>query len=367
MRSKVSIVKCKTYNRKELEQSIRRAFDLLGGLSSFVKNKEKVLIKPNMLSRSLPERGVNTHIEVIRTVVRLVKECGAYPAIGDNPGGSISPKEAYESSGIASLAKEEGIDLLEVKNVKMVKSLPIASYFFEYDKVISLPKMKTHLLTTITGAIKNMYGIVAGLSKSQQHKNFPRPQEFVNVLLDAFEIVKSDLILMDGVIAMEGDGPAAGTLRDVGLLIAGVDGVAIDSVFSHLIGINPFELPTTQKAHKRGLGEIDLNNIEVLGEKLKDSFIKEFKLPRSSVFVNLPKGVFEILTNFIKFLPCINIKVCKKCMICQETCPVSAIMISKTYSSIDYKKCIKCMCCHEVCPHRAIQLKRSILAKLFRL
>ena len=367
MKTKVSIVKCKTYNPEEVAFSVRKAFDLLGGLSSFIKKGEKVLIKPNMLSGSLPERGVNTHIEIIVSVVKLVKECGAYPAIGDNPGGSISARQAYESSGIATLTKEENIELLEVKDIKIVNGLPIASYFFEYDKIISLPKMKTHLLTTITGAIKNMYGVVAGLNKSQHHKNFPAPQEFINVLLDAFEAVKPDITLMDGVIAMEGDGPAAGDLRDVGLLMAGTDGVAVDSVFSSLIGQNPFNLLTTEKAYRRGLGEIDLNNIEILGEKIEDNFIKRFKLPRSKAYMKLPKGFIKILANFIKFAPYINGKVCKKCMVCQKTCPVSAITITENINSIDYKKCIRCMCCHEVCPDRAIGLKRNILARVFGL
>jgi len=216
---------------------------------------------------------------------------------------------------------------------------------------------------TITGAIKNMYGAVSGLNKSQRHKDFPAPQEFVNILVDAFEAVRPHLVLMDGIIAMEGDGPAAGALRDVGLLIAGGDGVAVDSVFSHLIGINPFNLLITNQAYRRGLGEIDLKNIEISGERLEDNFIKGFKLPSSSAYMKLPGSLVKVLASFVKFAPYIKEGICKKCKVCQQTCPVSAITISEKQGSIDYKRCIRCMCCHEVCPYRAIGLKRNILAR----
>lgn len=363
MKTKVSIVRCGSYNSEEAGRSVRRAVDLLGGASSFIKKEERVLIKPNILSGRPPEDGVNTHVDLVRAVVRLVKDCGACPVVGDNPGGSVSVKKTYESSGMHSMAKEEGIELLEVKNVKIVRGIPIASYFFECDKIISVPKMKTHSLTILTGAIKNMFGAVSGLSKTQCHKDFPKPEEFSKILVDVFEAVRPDLVLMDGVVAMDGDGPAAGNLKPVGLLIASHDSVAVDSVFSHLIGINPFDIATTNQAYARGLGEIDIENIEVLGERLEGSFIKGFKLPRSRLVMSLPGPVVKALAGLVKFRPYINERACKKCNICRQTCPVSAITIDEEISTINCKKCIRCMCCHEVCPYRAIELKRNILAR----
>jgi uncharacterized protein (DUF362 family)/NAD-dependent dihydropyrimidine dehydrogenase PreA subunit len=367
MKTTVSIVRCRSYNPGEVGSSVLRAFELLGGISSFVKKGEKVLVKPNMLSGRPPEDGVNTHIELIRAVVRLVKECGGIPLIGDNPGGSMSPADVYKSSGFFSLAKEEGIQLKEAKDVKMVRGIPIASYFFECDKIISLPKMKTHSLMCLTGALKNMYGAVTGLNKSQRHKQFPLPEEFSSVLIDVFEAVMPCLVLMDGIIAMDGDGPAAGTLKDVGLLIAGEDSVAIDSVFSYLIGMNPLDILTTKEASRRGLGQVALEDIEIKGESIRECFIKGFRLPRSKKILNLPQSVVKILAGFVRFGPYINERACKRCRICQETCPVSAITINEKISRIDRRRCIRCMCCHEVCPYNAIGLKRSIPARAFGL
>lgn len=367
MKTKLSVVRCETYNPEEVQSAARMAFGLLGGLRAFIKKGEKVLVKPNMLSARPPEDGVNTHTEVIRAVVRLVKECGAVPLIGDTPGGFVSAKEAYASSGIKSVAEEEGIELAEVRDVRMKRGLPIASYFFECDKIVSLPKMKTHSLVGLTGAIKNMYGAVSGLNKSECHKRFPRPEQFVNVLLDVFETVTPHLVLMDAVLAMDGQGPAAGRLRPAGLLIAGQDSVALDSLFSHLIGISPLDVPATKEAHRRGLGETNPDNIQILGEKVKKGFIRGFKLAPPNAIMKLPGPMVRILAGFVKFGPYINEHVCKRCGICAKTCPVRAITIEEERSFIDRRRCIRCMCCHEVCPYGAVELRRNILARMFGL
>jgi len=365
MKTKVAVVRCKDYGRTNLLKAVGKAFDLLGGISAFIKKGDRVLIKPNLLSARLPEDGVCTHLEVIRAVVRLVKDCGATPFIGDNPGGSISPAEVYEASGVASLAKEESVELKEAKDIKVVNGIPIAAYIFECDKIINLPKMKTHSLMGVTGAVKNMYGAVAGLHKSVLHKRFPTPEEFAKVLVDTFEITKPGLTLMDGIVSMDQAGPAAGRLKNSGLLIAGEDGVAIDAVFAALIGTKPLDVLTTKESYKRKLGDADLKNIEILGESVRENLINGFELPGTPGLITFLGPFAKFVAGFIKFGPDIIEASCKKCMICRDSCPVSAIAINPGRSTIDLKKCIRCMCCHEVCPHKAIELKRNFLARRF--
>ena len=367
MKTKVAIVKCRSYEREKVGRAVKEAFGLLGGMERFIKRGEKVLIKPNMLSARPAEDGVCTHLEVIRSVVRLVKDCGAVPCVGDNPGGSISPAKAYEGSGLLSFAKEEGVELKEVKDIKVVNGIPIASYVFECDKIINLPKMKTHSLMRLTGAVKNMYGAAAGLHKTELHKKFPSPEEFTKVLIDTFEAVKPNLVLMDGIVSMDQAGPASGRLKDTGLLIASEDSVAVDSVFAELIGMKPLDILTTREAFNRKLGEADLENIEILGEKISDNLIKDFEVPGKPGLITLLGPSAKFVAKFIKFGPHIDGKICKKCRICAETCPVSAIAIDPKKSIIDLKKCIRCMCCHEVCPYRAVELRRNFLAKVFGL
>ncbi len=367
MKTKVAVVKCGDYKRDEVEKAVKRAFDLLGGMAAFVKRGEKALIKPNMLSGRLPADGVCTHLEIIRAVIKQVRDCGATACIGDNPGGSIRPVEAYEGSGLASLAKEEGVELKEVKDIKVVNGIPVAGYIFECDKIINLPKMKTHSLMGLTGAVKNMYGAVAGLHKSELHKKFPSPEEFSKVLVDIFEITRPGLVLMDGIVSMDQAGPASGRLRDTGLLIAGEDSVAVDSVFAGLIGMKPLDLLTTREAYKRKLGEADLKNIEILGESIKESLIKDFELPGKPGLIRIFGPCAKFVARFIKFGPDINEQLCQKCSICLDSCPAQAISLKLDKPVIDLKKCIRCMCCHEVCPHKAIGLKRNFLAKRFGL
>lgn len=367
MKTRIAIVKCEDYKRTEVEQAVKKAFDLLGGISAFIKKGERVLIKPNMLSARLPEDGVCTHPEVIRAVVRLARDCGATVFIGDNPGGSISSMAVYEGAGLSALAKEEGIELKEAKGIKVVNNIPIAAYIFECDKIINIPKMKTHSLMGLTGAVKNMYGAVAGLHKSELHKKYPSPEEFAKVLVDTFEIAKPSLILMDAIVSMDQGGPASGRLRDTGLLIAGTDSVAVDSVFAGLIGVEPLGILTTKEAYGRGLGEAGLENIEVSGESIEDNLIKGFEIPGKPGLITVLGPFAKFVARFIKFGPRIKEKFCKKCMICRDSCPVSAITINPGKSVIDLKKCIRCMCCHEVCPHKAVELKRNFLAKGFGL
>ncbi len=367
MKTKVAIVKCRDYERIKVEQAVKKAFDFLGGIGIFIKKSEKVLIKPNILSVRMPEDGVCTHLEVIRAVVKSVRDCGAVPWIGDNPGGSMNPAKAYEGSGLMSLAKEVGVELKEARGIKVVNGIPIASYFFECDKIINLPKMKTHILMGITGAIKNMYGAVAGLHKSELHKKFPNPEEFAKVLIDTFRIVKPNLVLMDGIIGMDQDGPSSGRARNLGLLIAGEDSVAIDAVFAELIGIKPLSVITTREAYIRKLGEADLENIEILGESVKENLINDFEVPGKHKLISILGPCAKFAARFVKFGPHIDKGLCKKCMICQDSCPVLAITINPKNSTIDLKKCIKCMCCHEVCPHKAVELKRNFLARLLKL
>ncbi len=367
MKTKVAIVRCKDYERREVERAVKKAFDFLGGIGAFVKSGEKILIKPNMLSARLPEDGICTHLEVIRAVVKLVMDCGAVPWIGDNPGGSMSPAKVYEGSGLLRLAKETGVELKEVRGIKVVNGIPIAGYFFECDKIINLPKMKTHVLMGITGAVKNMYGAVAGLHKSELHKKFPNPEEFAKVLVDTFEAVRPGLVLMDGIVSMDRQGPSSGRLKNSGLLIAGEDSVAIDAVFARVAGITPLSVATTREAYERKLGEADLRNIEALGENIKDNLINDFKTPGALRLAVVLGPFAKFAAGFIKFGPHINKRLCKKCMICRDSCPVQVITIDPKNSRIDLKKCIRCMCCHEVCPYRAIGLKKNILARIFGL
>lgn len=364
--AKVSLVKCTDYRQESVEPAVKRSIDLVGGIDAFVKPGMKVLLKPNLLSARLPEEGVDTHPEVVRSVARLVKAAGGDVTIGDSPGGyGKNSDEVFERSGMKRIAEEDGFRVVKFTNSKYIDGFPIATPVLESDCIISIPKLKTHCITLITVGVKNSFGMVSGLHKAECHSRAPKAEDMAKLLAKVYSLRKPHLTIVDGIVAMEGDGPAAGTLRSMNLVMASRDAVAIDACVARIIGIKPEDVLTTKEAYNMGLGEMDLSRIEVLGERLEDVSVKDYKLPKTvKVLKWMPKAFLESVMSLVKFRPVIDIKTCKRCRVCEEGCPVEAIRISADICTVDYHKCIKCLCCYELCPHKAISVKGNILTKL---
>jgi ferredoxin len=169
---------------------------------------------------------------------------------------------------------------------------------------------------------------------------------------------------MDGIVGMDSDGPAAGRVRKIGLILAGADAVSVDAVFSRIAGLPYSRNVLLRRLVERGSGRGRLDEIEVVGESLDSAVIKDFRLPRTEIAYRFPSFIGSRLAKLIDFRPCIDEVLCRKCDVCKAACPVDAITIDKNISRIDEMKCIKCFCCHEVCPHDAIYIKKNFLAKL---
>ena len=178
--AKVSIIRCGDYDRARVFDAVKRATDLACSIKESVKPNMKVLVKPNLLSARPPEDAVDTHPEVVRAVVRLVKEAGGRVILGDSPAAGFGKNvlDVYEVSGMKKLAHEEGVDLVKFTSAKFVDGIPISRYVFDCDLVISVPKFKTHCITMITAAIKNTYGVVIGMHKAAAHSKAPREEAY---------------------------------------------------------------------------------------------------------------------------------------------------------------------------------------------
>lgn len=367
MREKVSIVKCSDYKSESVERSVRAAIGLIGGISAFIRPKSRVLIKPNLLIAIEPERGITTHPEIIRAVIRQLKEIGAEVFIGDSPSvfAKIEDvKEVHRRTGILKLCEEEGVELVEFKPAGLISGFPLAGILKEVDFVINVPKFKTHDLMVLTGAVKNLFGLIPGLYKSELHKKYFKPEEFAKNLVDIYEAAKPRLNLVDAIDAIEGDGPGTkGDLRHCGLILASSCAAAIDNVLARIIKLDPQDIPTNREAKKRHLAGADKSDIEVVGEKLESAVIPDFKLPQPSVVRKIPAPLFNILKRFLDCRPQIDERLCVKCKKCQEICPMKVIDIDKK-KKIAYRNCIRCFCCLEVCPERAISIKKSLLSRL---
>ncbi len=362
---KVSIVRCEDYDRERVFEAVKTAVDLVGGMGSFVKPGMKVLLKPNLLSARFPEEAVDTHPEVVRAAARLVKAAGGIPLIGDSPGGyGKNIEEVFTKSGMRQVSEEEGVELVRFRSSRFIEGLPVSRLVFDCECVISIPKFKTHAITGLTAAIKNMYGTVIGLAKASCHSKAPKEEDFAKVIAKVYSISRPHLNILDGVVAMEGDGPSAGIPRPMKMIMAGTDAVAIDACLARLIGIDPLDILVTREAYGMGLGEAEMSRIEVVGGDMQNFAVGDFKLPRTTPLKFIPEPLARGLANLIRFKPHIDSSLCTRCNLCKITCPVNCIEIEEDFCRIDYKKCVRCLCCHEVCPYKAISIKRNALTKI---
>ncbi len=377
-KASVSLIRCPDYSDDErVYASLKRLLEKLGGIERFVKPREKVLIKPNLLAGDSPERAVTTHPSVVAGVVRLVKEAGGIPRIGDSP--CIARFESVVvPTGVEDVARRYGAQLVDLctpahvvlENGVILKKAVVAKEALDADAVISISKLKTHNYAIFTGAVKNMFGVVPGLLKSDYHLRMPGIEDFSKMLLDIYTAVPARLHVMDGIMAMEGQkGPRAGRPKAVGVLIASEDGIAVDAVATHLVGIEPLSVPTTSIGRLAGIGVGKIEEIEVLGESIEEVKVTGFEGVRQpgGIAQKLPSFLFRLLRNHVSNRPRINIKDCELCLTCVKACPPQAIYRQRDGTlRIDYDKCIRCFCCLESCPYDAVAIKEGLLAKLSR-
>ncbi len=370
----VSIVKCNSYDPALVEGAVKKAIDLIGGIANFVKPESRVLVKPNLLMAKEPEFGIDTHPEVVRAVIKVLKGIRCNIFVGDSPsvwGSQIERvDEVYERSGIKKVCLEEGVSLVKFDKRRMREKFPLTTWIDDCDCLVSVPKLKTHGLTIITAAIKNLFGLVSGTFKTELHKNYFNADEFAKILVDVYQEAKPALTVIDGIIAMEGDGPAtAGKLRELNLLFAGSDCVALDSVMALIMGINPADVPTTREAVARGLGVADMQRIRIVGERLEEARGEPFLLPTPSILSQKKPNnpVIKLAKKLIRYYPCVERDNCVSCATCIKACPTKAIRIKNERIVFDYSKCIACFCCQESCPAAAIKIKKSLFARLIGL
>jgi uncharacterized protein (DUF362 family)/Pyruvate/2-oxoacid:ferredoxin oxidoreductase delta subunit len=348
----VSIIKA-TYSDPGIETLLAP----LGGMERFVNKQEKVLLKVNLLSAKAPQKAVTTHPEFVRAVAEAVREAGGEPYIGDSPAGLFSKrnlKKTYQRSGLENLAKAEEIPLnfdtgvrpTDIPNGKRLQRSPICDYALKADKVIALPKLKTHSFQYLTLACKIMYGAVPGLTKAKYHAQFPRRGSFADMLLDILTVVKPQLYIMDGIMGMQGQGPGSGDPVKMDLVLASTDSVAMDISVCKILGIEPVAIPVLKRAKIRGLWP---ERIDYPIQRPEDVGFKGFRLPNTADHLltgKKPPRKRPVITDK-----------CTACGDCESICPKGAVTVQSRMAEVTYSKCIRCFCCHEVCPEDAIVLR----------
>lgn len=305
--SRVAIVRCGDYDPPRVDEAVSRLLDLLGGAGNFVPPEKNILLKPNLLKGASPEKAVTTHPEVLRAAIRAIKktEPTASIAAGDSPAwGSF--ESAMRASGLAAVCEEEDAALTPfTRGVKVAnpsgevfRHFHIAREAVHAGAIVNLPKLKTHGQMYLTGAVKNMFGCVAGKRKAWWHFKAGNYGEYFPLMIaETARLIAPRLSIMDAIIAMEGQGPGAGAPRRMGLLMASADPVALDRVAVEVSGLDPARMRTLTAAETIGWGETSLDKIEVaglpIGEARLDPPLAEPRM--SPVGFSLPRVVKSTL------------------------------------------------------------------------
>lgn len=375
----VAVVGCDEYRRDAVEHSVGRALDLLGGPGEIVGRGRSVFIKVNALRPSSPEKGITTHPEVVRALVRQLGPLTGNIVIGDSPGGPFRPsllKRTYEKTGFARVAEETGASLgldtsvrpVTVPGAARLKSISICGAMLEADHLISVSKFKTHMLVNITGAIKNLYGAVPGMTKFAYHSRFPKEDDFADLLVDVLLAANPCFHLVDAVVGMDGNGPSRGDTRKMGIIAAGSDAFAVDKVMMDLVGLEPRVNRPLAAAAERGLCPANGTGVKTVGDDPGSLAVHGFRLPDKKDFsTRIPPFIQKRFGYLLSLRPSPAQGRCTGCGECERLCPAEAITVTDGLARVDARNCVRCYCCYELCGEDAIDLKRPLLMRLARI
>ena len=387
---KVSVVNCSSYDPEIIDPALEECLQALDCFKDIIKPGKKILIKPNLLSPNNPEKAITTHPMFVEAVIKKIVELTGQPeniTLADSCVPILTYTESglkklYEATGMISLPEKTGIMLnydnrsskISIAEGVSVKQIDAIRAVAKADIIVNLPKFKTHNLTVTTGAVKNLFGIIPGMSKPGFHTRFFDISMFCNMLIDIACAVKPQLTIMDGILGMEGDGPGnGGTPRKTNLILSSTDPFALDNIASNIMGLGEDDNPVLSEAKKRNISGAFIENIELSGGLLSELRINDFNLPKaarkeigSNFLTNILKRAAR---NSLNPYPKIDRKKClgESCRTCKKICPQTAISDSlrdKDALIFDYNKCTRCFCCSEVCPEGAIENKYTFLGNL---
>lgn len=371
MKIPVALQRLDDYRPERVREALSALLAPLGGMAAFVAPGQRVLVKPNMLAGKPPERAVTTHPEIVRQVILLAREAGGIVSVGDSPGIG-APLAVARKCGILQVIEESGATFapfLQAETVTIGAApgwrLEIARPILEAEVIINLPKLKTHQMMGYTGAVKNMYGAVAGLHKLNLHLQAgDDPLRFAGLLLDLAERFPPALSILDGVVGMEGNGPGSGDPVAIGALLASPQALALDTAATALVGLSERQVWTQKVARQGGRPGSRIEELEVLGRRLAEFSLPHFRPARSTAIgFGLPRPLQRRLRRSLTARPEI-LAACVRCGDCVRHCPPQAMSLTRRGVVIDERACIRCFCCQELCPCRAIGVSQGVLLKM---
>lgn len=376
MESTVGLFRCGDYDLEALLRLFRSSIPRVGFDISSVKGRT-TLLKPNMLGAYPPEMGITSHPTFVEAAIIYFKELGAKVWVGDSANGIFPIDSVWERTGIRDVCRRHGVEekVFERESGALNNGLFVAKAVLDAEVVINLPRFKTHGLTVLTIAAKNLYGCVPGMQKTKYHRDNIDRREFAKLVVRIGEIVRPALNIVDAITAMDGNGPSAGRIIKMDTVIIGQNHHTVDAVCADLVGLKPIHLDTLEAAAELGVWNSD-DKIDVVGEKLDDRRCGSFELPKTYTkgwrdwWISL--FVIDKIWSGLTIKPRIDRTRCQRCGLCVKACPVDAITAPEELKlegpapKVISKKCVQCYCCHEICPYKAIDLNESLGVRIGR-
>ena len=377
----VSIYKLDGYSADTARGALEALLEPIGGLD-FVKPGMTVVIKANLVSAMKPDEAATTHPVLLSALCDMLVERGASVIVGDSPGGlynSAFVGRVYNVTGVrevelhgAKLNDDFSERRAEFPEGKVLRSFTYTGYLDKADVIINFCKLKSHGMMGMSCAAKNMFGVVPGVIKPEYHYRFPKYEDFADMIVDLDEYFHPVLSIADAVVGMEGNGPTAGTPKQMGFLLASHSPHCLDLLASGILGFSKEELPMLEAAYRRGMipeSSDKLNVFGALAEVKVDSFERVVER-RSLEFTGDGKNIFKriggaIAGSLLRTRPVLTPDMCVGCGICAGICPAKAIKIKNKKAKINRKSCIRCFCCQEFCPKSALKVKRTLIAEMF--
>lgn len=376
----VSIVRCESYQKEVCDRALDEVLAPFGGLD-WVEPGMKIAIKANLVAAMKPETAATTHPALLAALTRKLVARGASVIVGDSPGNlynaavlnhvySVTGLHAVEEAG-GALNRDFGMKNASFEQAHVAKHFSYTSWLDGADAIISFCKLKSHGMMCLSAATKNLFGAVPGTMKPEYHFRYPDPLDFAGMIIDLNDYFKPSLYIVDAVLAMEGNGPTAGTPRQMGALLAGKNCHKLDMICAKLIGLDPMVVPTLKAAVNYGLVSENTEDISVEGS-VEDYFLPDFERierGRGMQFDTMLPGVLgkafgKIARRALRSYPKLKKSECVGCGLCANVCPAKAIAIREKKARVDYKVCIRCFCCQEFCPKGAMKVHRPIPARI---
>jgi len=372
---------CESY--ENIQDKVNYLLDNVLDNGNVIKDNMTVFLKTNALAPHPASRAITTHPSVVRAVIRYFKKYNVKIIVGDNPA-TKEMKTVYKVNGTLDVVEEEKVNLANNKDLKVIsakeykryKDFNVSREIVEADILVNLPKLKTHGLAYFTGAQKNLFGTIYGLEKAQWHVKSSSPAEFGEAMADLYSAIKNEMKdkiminLMDGIEGLEGEGPSTGgNKKEANVLLSSRDAIALDRVAMEIVKLDYKKSFISIISNERGLGEFNLDNINIEGDPL--TLFKDVKfVPANVEGVGIRSLKINNKLNIKKFVlehPKFDKSKCIKCGECKKICPPQAIKIEKGKTPcVSKSKCIRCWCCAEVCPVNAIsKSKRPIIGRIF--